>query len=395
VADPLTTAKQKLDLPSLFRELGVRLREGRTHAGQRYYYGRCPFHDDKDPSLSIVEYPDGWGWKCHAGCGQGTVVDFFMVRDGISRAEAVKKTLELAGLADEAKKVAPRIKLGRNRAQSPTEDRADDAPDPKAEEQLSRLMGRLHEARMRLEEATEPPPLLARYGVSLEVASLAGLGLEEDGGLLIPLYSMWGNLLNIKKRNPEGKKPRYYYLAKGLAAPPWRSPNFQPGTPAVLIVEGEMNGLAAFEGFYHLRERVGVLGMPGAESSLGEWAGYLAGKDVFIYADDDEPGRKARERWEEEARRAGALRVAQMPPLPGVKDYAEMLATVGREKFATYLVENVRELADETPPVETGPEALGIKVLDLTQEPPPIRWVVEEMFQRGKVPPTAGWGRAP
>ena len=336
MSDPLSIAKERLDLPALFREMGVRLREGRTHAGHPYYTGRCPFHDDKEPSLSIVRYPDGWGWKCHAGCGQGTVVDFLMVRDGTGRAEAVRKALEMAGLAEEASKIATRIRIGEKKpATRPEPPETDAGPDEEAQKRLDALMGRFHEARMRLEEQQDPPPLLARYGISLEVASSAGLGLEDDGGLLIPLYGMWGGLLNIKKRNPEGRKPRYYYLVRGLTAPPWRSPNLQPGTPAVLVVEGEMNGLAAYEVFYRRRERIGVLGMPGAESSLGEWAGWLAGKDVFIYADDDEPGRKARERWADEARRAGAVRVRQMPSLPGVKDYAEMLALVGTQKFAT------------------------------------------------------------
>jgi putative DNA primase/helicase len=35
---------------------------------------RCPFHEDKNASLSVD--PEKGIWKCHAGCGQGGVIDF-------------------------------------------------------------------------------------------------------------------------------------------------------------------------------------------------------------------------------------------------------------------------------------------------------------------------------
>ncbi|MGI8483562.1 MAG: CHC2 zinc finger domain-containing protein [Thermomicrobiales bacterium] len=34
--------------------------------------GRCPFHDDRHPSLSIL----GGFWRCWAGCGEGGVNAF-------------------------------------------------------------------------------------------------------------------------------------------------------------------------------------------------------------------------------------------------------------------------------------------------------------------------------
>ncbi len=42
----------------------------------RLYKGRCPFHDDRTPSL--VVYPDTWSWYCFGcGCG-GNLFDFLM-----------------------------------------------------------------------------------------------------------------------------------------------------------------------------------------------------------------------------------------------------------------------------------------------------------------------------
>ena len=39
--------------------------------------GLCPFHDDHNPSLSIND--QGNYWNCFAGCGGGSVIDFYMM----------------------------------------------------------------------------------------------------------------------------------------------------------------------------------------------------------------------------------------------------------------------------------------------------------------------------
>lgn len=36
---------------------------------------RCPFHEDRTPSLHVYDHPDD-GWCCFAGCGGGSIVDF-------------------------------------------------------------------------------------------------------------------------------------------------------------------------------------------------------------------------------------------------------------------------------------------------------------------------------
>jgi hypothetical protein len=49
--------------------------------------GRCPFHDDQHPSLS-VNFDEGY-WHCFAGCGGGSVIDFWMKLNNMTFAEAV------------------------------------------------------------------------------------------------------------------------------------------------------------------------------------------------------------------------------------------------------------------------------------------------------------------
>jgi hypothetical protein len=58
------------DFATLFREIDAvsRLRQ----YGPERAIGRCPFHDDRHPSLSLL----GGFWRCWAGCGEGGVIAF-------------------------------------------------------------------------------------------------------------------------------------------------------------------------------------------------------------------------------------------------------------------------------------------------------------------------------
>ncbi len=49
--------------------------------------GRCPFRDDQHPSFS-VNFDEGY-WHCFAGCGGGSVIDFWMKLNNMTFAEAV------------------------------------------------------------------------------------------------------------------------------------------------------------------------------------------------------------------------------------------------------------------------------------------------------------------
>ena len=55
--------------------------------------GLCPFHDDQQASFSVN--PEGNYWHCFAGCGGGSIIDFWMKKQGCDFKQAVK---ELAGM---------------------------------------------------------------------------------------------------------------------------------------------------------------------------------------------------------------------------------------------------------------------------------------------------------
>ena len=46
----------------------VALTESRSNGGRAQYVGKCPAHDDKNPSLSLTLREDRILVKCHSGC---------------------------------------------------------------------------------------------------------------------------------------------------------------------------------------------------------------------------------------------------------------------------------------------------------------------------------------
>ena len=56
---------------------------------------RCPFHDDKHASLSINMLEGVW--NCHAGCGQGGLIDFEMKANGCDPEEAKTNIAKIVG----------------------------------------------------------------------------------------------------------------------------------------------------------------------------------------------------------------------------------------------------------------------------------------------------------
>jgi CHC2 zinc finger len=83
-------AKRKLPLPVLMNQLGLG-----EHARKS---ARCPFHEDKRNSFSIWRNDKGeHHFKCHAGCGAGDEINLLELHKSISRSDATKLFLEMAG----------------------------------------------------------------------------------------------------------------------------------------------------------------------------------------------------------------------------------------------------------------------------------------------------------
>src|ERR1700738_1155847 len=87
---PLEIAKQHVPLPDLMQRLGLGERAKKS--------ARCPFHEDRHNSFSVWQKDGAWFWKCHAGCGGGDEINFLEKHKTVSRGDAIKLYLEMAGV---------------------------------------------------------------------------------------------------------------------------------------------------------------------------------------------------------------------------------------------------------------------------------------------------------
>ena len=89
----IAEAKQRLPLPELLSQLGLGDRAKSS--------AKCPFHDDEHNSFSVYKNGSGeFRFKCHGGCGAGDEINFLELHEKLSRRDAVKRFLDLAGLND-------------------------------------------------------------------------------------------------------------------------------------------------------------------------------------------------------------------------------------------------------------------------------------------------------
>lgn len=73
----------------------TRLAENRMRRSAGGYVARCCFHDDKNPSLSINA--EKGVWKCHAGCGDGGILEFEMKFSHCDKETALARIAEIVG----------------------------------------------------------------------------------------------------------------------------------------------------------------------------------------------------------------------------------------------------------------------------------------------------------
>ncbi len=254
---------------------------------------RCPFHEDRSASLSVSK--DGLLFNCFAGCGKGDAIDFLQLATGLSRTEACKKFIELAG--------------GGVSSPLPTIKRSPAAP-----------------------QAREQPALPAmRRGTKAELETLAKLRavsvaaciLANDVGLVRfaewkgkPAWIVTDNeRLNAQARRLDGGQWEGIRAKAQTLPGSWASwpLGIKTGAeyPTFLLVEGGGDLLAALH-FIHERPEGGEamffpIAMLGAKQRIhADALPLLTGKRVRIYTHADTAGREGAERWAAQLAGVGA-----------------------------------------------------------------------------------------
>lgn len=287
--EDLGELRRHVDLVGVLFELGVELEE----RGDDRWEGRCPFHDDQNPSFAVWWDAEDRCQRC--GCwscdfGTGDVFDLLQRWHGWSLGDAAKWVHEHAG-------------------QVPIEapDRGETAPT----EDLSALVHAAVQRATGADEARLQAFLVAR-GVRAPAEWVRDrylVGFDELGRVVIPHLEPGGDVRAAKRRAAPGWTP---IAVKGSKLDQLYGAHLLADQPRVVVVEGESD---TWTGAWLLRDDpdVCVLGLPhGAgpgKPPRGEWVQALMDRDVTLLFDADEAGRASLRSWVEALPR---VRVAQL-----------------------------------------------------------------------------------
>jgi DNA primase len=266
----------------------------------------CPFHDDHNPSCHA--FPDNfYCFACHM---HGDHVTWLRHIWGLTFKAAIQELLRRAD-GSPPPTMAPRPKVT--------------WPIPSYKPVMPYVRESYNRRAARLDYV---PTAMRGRGFTLQ--DLRDLGFAAEGhNAIFPITGPDGIMLNIKMRFGDALKDRRYrYTLTDHGSPPWCSPNFMESS-TVLIIEGELNGMACYLAAPHLA----AMGMAGHGGNMHQ--GVLKGREVYVYGDADEVGQKACLRWADEASREGAARVVRLAPW--TSDACDIAGRYGRKVLAALL----------------------------------------------------------
>ena len=200
-------------------------------------------------------------------------------------------------------------------------------------------------------------------GISRETLRRFNVGVREDGAVTLP----YPNGEKIRKGIPHGE--REFYFTSG------RKPDLfnqqDAGRDEVFLVEGETDTMRLWQelGSDHPN---GVVGLSGIETWHDDLAHHFTGQRVYVILDNDKDYNvqgRVDSAWRHIRASLGSK--ARRVRLPGdVKDICEFFHT-------GYSLDNLWML------LVSSPSQSRWTPLDLTQEPPPVPWLVDGLIVRG------------
>jgi hypothetical protein len=259
---PIYEAKQRLPLPLLMRRLGLG-----DHAKKN---ALCPFHDDRNPSFSIFQQNGMWFWKCHAGCQQGDEITLLQKLTGVTRFEATKLFLEMAGCASVAHPLAV----------------------PRDNSERTHNKGFDWQACVEAFGDEHVEQLCSSRGISREICSwlhqnrLVG---SFKGKIAFPVHDGTGKVVGAHYKTTAGS---WQYYPKGVKAQPLVVGELEPGS-LVYVFESQWDGFAFMDSS---GERSGILITRGASNAARVAELLPQGSTVYAWTQNDAAG----EKWQED-----------------------------------------------------------------------------------------------
>lgn len=337
----------------------------------RHYVARCPFHNDKRPSMTVNQERQTWKcWVCDVG---GDIFSFVMQREGVDFPTALKILADTAGIRYED------FARGKTKTQPGSPDdkatllsaikfvadeyyrmlESDSSDDAKIAREYLAERGINEQSRKRFRIGFSPDSwshsidLLKRHNLSEDVAVAAGVAIRRDSGsgyydrfrgrLMFPIHDLQDRPISLggriippiaNRRGEDGGGPKYI---NGPETKLYRKSNelygLQLARDAIrlggeaLVMEGYTDVVAASQS--GVETAVAVLGTALGEQHVKVLKRFS--QRVVLVLDGDNAGQKRADEVLEIFVKADVdLRVLT---LPEGDDPADYLAAHGRESF--------------------------------------------------------------
>lgn len=204
-------------------------------------------------------------------------------------------------------------------------------------------------------------------GITRETLRHFNVGVRADGAVVLP----YPNGEKVRKGIPHGE--REFYFTSGVK--PALFNQVEASKPACFLVEGETDAMRLWQELNPSGRTqdsdIGVVGLSGIETWNDEFANLFAGSVKVILDNDRDYMVQGRVDAAWRNIRAALGGKAKRVRLPGdVKDVCEFFDT-------GYSLENLQTI------VSNSVGASRWRPLDLTQEPPPVDWLVQDLIVRG------------
>lgn len=297
----------------------------------------CPAHDDHNPSLSIWERDDGSiGLKCYAGCGSEEVLSAMNLTPSDLQPERPKWSARIDGDR-------------RHNLKTPTVSRvlSPDGEKPSLK----------HPGFTTLDDAVKRISQSARLG---NPSHEPWMYHDADGGELGAVVR-WPRPEGGKEIRPFHRDESGWHAAAMPAPRPLYNLPSLSARSMVLVTEGEKAADALQTLFQDRPDVVCTTSAGGCQAAhLTDWSP-LAGKDVFIFPDNDKPGQHYAEVICDECAKLAPrpiVRVVTLPGLPEKGDAADFIAVREADQSIETIRNEIQVLAQGAPRYELTPEAL-------------------------------------
>ena len=310
------TLKARVDLRSLVQETHPVTKSSKTY---------CLWHDDSNPSLHI--YSDGY--FCFACGASGDHLDWLTATRALSFQEAVDAFACHASTFTFFQPLS-----GTGSRPSKTNQTVEK---PTFEWHLPLRQHQLETHKRRAARLTKVPEALKSRGFTLTDCKQLEI-VNENGNAIFPVIGPSGLALTLKCRYTVPDPHRYEYITPGHGTPAWCSPSISSSN-IILVIEGELNGMVCWLALRGENEQIGVMGTAGTNGLLH--LDVLENKVVYVYADGDEAGHEAKQRWANQSLSVGAKEVYLLEPLP--RDACDIAGAFGKAELRKRLTWTKKE----------------------------------------------------